>query len=348
MSYRRCCRCGEWLDVCCCIKTVCVPGRRGPAGIPGRRGATGPAGPPGPTGATGAAGAPGAPGATGATGPTGPSGATGATGPTGPSGATGATGPTGPSGATGATGPTGPSGATGATGPTGPSGATGATGPTGATGATGVTGPTGEACCPCTNLLANPGFDLSATGAPPASWTSATATVVDFPDAHSGRFVGSPTTPTIQSVSILGLDPNPPVGTVATPGFINQIVPVSEGCCFTLTFAGDVRAGGVLVASVSFPPQTCPPLITNTGTAEGTVTTNPIFTEDIPHIIAVSNQPQSVFQNYSLTVCAPPGATTACITFQNIGNPAPGSQALVDNVVFKNAGGPCDTCVQNF
>ncbi|WP_342498142.1 collagen-like protein [Bacillus sp. FSL K6-0923] len=339
MSNRRCCRCGEWLDVCCCIKTVGVPGRRGPAGKPGRRGATGPTGPPG---------------ATGATGPTGPSGATGATGPTGPSGATGATGPTGPSGATGATGPTGPSGATGATGPsgatgaTGPSGATGATGPTGATGATGATGPTGEACCPCTNLLTNPGFDLSDTGEPPASWTSATATVVDFPDAHSGRFVGSPTTPTIQSVSILGLDPNPPVGTVATPGFINQIVPVSEGCCFTLTFAGDVRAQGVLVASVSFPPQTCPPLITNTGTAEGTVTTNPIFTEGIPHIIAVSNQPQSVFQNYSLTVCAPPGATTACITFQNIGDPSEGSQALVDNVVFKNAGGPCDTCVQNF
>ncbi|WP_226569595.1 collagen-like protein [Bacillus stratosphericus] len=196
--------------------------------------------------------------------------------------------------------------------------------------------------------MANPGFDLSAVDAPPASWTSATATVVNSPESHSGRFVSSPTTPTIQSVSILGLDPNPPVGTVATPGYINQVVPVSEGCCFTLTFEGDVRGQGVLVASVSFPPQPCPPLITNTGTDEGTVTTNPIFTEGIPHIIAVSNQPQSVFQNYSLTVCAPPGATTACITFQNIGNPSQGSEALVDNVVFKNTGGPCDTCVQNY
>ncbi|MEC1636946.1 hypothetical protein P9D98_20545 [Bacillus mojavensis] len=160
--------------------------------------------------------------------------------------------------------------------------------------------------------------------------------------------MGSPTTPTIQAVSILGLDPTPPEGTVATPGFVNQIVPVSGGCCYTLTFAADVRGVGILVASVSFPPQPCPPLITNTGTAGGTVTTNPIFTNNIPHIVAQTAQPQSLFQNYTLTVCAPLGATTACITFQNIGNPDPGSQALVDNVVFKNTGGPCDTCTQNF
>jgi hypothetical protein len=260
-------------------------------------------------------------------------------GRTGVTGPTGGTGPSGPTGITGATGV----GLPGPTGPTGPSG-----GPPGPTGPTGPPGPAAAGCCPCTNLLANPGFDLSPPGAAPASWTSDTATVVTFPNAHSGRFVTSPTVPVIQSVGIRGLNSNPAEGEVATPGFINQIVSVSPGCCYTLTFAGDVRANGILVASVSFPPQPCPPLITNTGTPGGTVTTNPILTNNIPHIIAVSNQPQSVFQHYTLTVCAPPGATTACVTFQNVGNVAPGSTAFVDNVVFKTTGGPCDTCTQNF
>ncbi|MFT9847785.1 collagen-like protein [Aneurinibacillus sp. REN35] len=226
-------------------------------------------------------------------------------------------------------------------------------GPPGPVGPPGPPGPSVEVCCPCTNLLLNGGFDLSVVGAPPIDWLSDRATVFAFPDAHSGRFTTSLTTPVIQSVGILGLDPNPSAGTTATPGFINQVVEVSEGCCYTLSFAADVRDGGILVASVSFPdattPQPCTPLITNTGNGTPTpTTTNPIVTNNIPHIVPASNQPQSLFQHYTLVVCTPPGATVACITFQNIGNPAPGGTAFVDNVVFENTGGPCPTCFQNF
>ncbi|GAB1810608.1 hypothetical protein PMEGAPR236_57000 [Priestia megaterium] len=162
----------------------------------------------------------------------------------------------------------------------------------------------------------------------------------------------SPTTPVIQSVSILGLGTPGTPGAITTPGFISQEVPVSPGCCYTLSFEAQVRDNGILVASVSFPGTAlgpCTPLIMRTGLAGGGfLTTNPIFTNNIPHIVTQSNHPSSVFQHYTLVVCAPVGATTACITFQNIGNPAPGGEALVDNVVFQNTGGPCPSCSQNF
>ena len=92
----------------------------------------------------------------------------------------------------------------------------------------GPPGPPAQACCPCTNLLVNPGFDLSPEGAPPAGWVAGQATVVGSPNSNSGRFVSSPQTPVIQAVNILGLNPNPPAGTVATPGFISQ--PVQSFC----------------------------------------------------------------------------------------------------------------------
>lgn len=210
----------------------------------------------------------------------------------------------------------------------------------------GPPGPPAEVCCPCTNLLDNPGFNLSAVGGAPVDWISSNATVVASPN-HSGRFVSDPTTPVIQAVGIIGLNNNLPLN---FPGFVNQVVPVEEGCCFTLTFEADVRDGGILVASVSFPDATpaqpCQPLITRTDNSP--ILTNPILTNNIPHIVTVPNQPLSVFQHFTLVVCTPPGSTMACITFQNIGNPAPGGTAFLDNVVFQNTGRPCPSCTQNF
>ncbi|MED1634324.1 hypothetical protein NQS36_13265 [Bacillus sp. C1(2022)] len=46
----RCPYCGRCINVCCCVKTIGIPGKRG------RRGQAGPQGPTGPTGATGATG----------------------------------------------------------------------------------------------------------------------------------------------------------------------------------------------------------------------------------------------------------------------------------------------------
>ncbi|PDY48792.1 hypothetical protein COL30_11460 [Bacillus pseudomycoides] len=127
------------------------------------------------------------------------------------------------------------------------------------------------------------------------------------------------------------------------PGaFISQTVPVNPGCCYTLSFAADVRDGGILVASVSFPAlgQDCPPTIAE------------IIADDIPHIVPSSPAPQSGFQHFTLVICVPTGipvVDTACITFQNAATPAsPGGSAFVDNIVFQPTGGPCDSCTQNF
>ncbi|WP_236798013.1 collagen-like protein [Bacillus cereus] len=237
---------------------------------------------------------------------------------------TGPTGPTGPTGATGVTGPTGPTGPTGATGITGP---TGPTGPTGATGITGPTGPAATACCPCTNRLDNPGFDVPATpGFPVPGWAiTGDVSEVGPPNVHSGRFLPDGT------FSILA-------ASIGPGGIMTQSVGVGEGCCFTLSFAADVRDGGFLIASVSFPElgQGCPPNPTTLG---------PL---NIPHIVPVGNQPQSSFQHYVLVVCIPATVTTACITFQNTATGGAGATAFVDNVVFQPTGGPCTSCSQNF
>ncbi|OFD59084.1 hypothetical protein BWGOE6_27280 [Bacillus mycoides] len=255
-------------------------------------------------------------------GPTGPTGPSGATGPTGPSGATGATGPTGPTGPSGATGATGPSGATGATGPSGATGATGATGPTG------PTGPTAVGCCPCTNVLDNPGFDVpGVTGDAVPGWVQTGAVSEVGPsDAHSGRFLPSGT------FSILA-------ASIGPGGSLTQLVDVDEGCCFTLSFATDVRDGAFLIAAVSFPELAghgCPPV------------PNMLGPLNIPHIVPSQNQPQSVFQHYTLVVCIPDGVTGACISFQNTATGGVGATAFVDNVVFQPTGGPCTSCSQNF
>ncbi|PGZ09410.1 hypothetical protein COE30_08500 [Bacillus cereus] len=255
----------------------------------------------------------------------------GPTGPTGPTGNTGNTGQTGNTGATGNTGPTGPTGPTGATG-TGATGNTGATGPTGPTGATGVTGPTGPAataCCPCTNRLDNPGFDQPAvTGIAVPGWiVSGTVTEVGAPNVHSGRFLSNGT------LSILA-------AAIAPNSSIVQPILVDEGCCFTLSFAADVRDEAELIAAVSFPElgQGCPPSSTTLG---------PL---NIPHIVPFNTQPQSLFQHYTLVVCIPAGVTTACVSFQNISQDGTGATAFVDNVVFQPTGGPCPTgsCSQHF
>ncbi|MGH0599615.1 collagen-like protein, partial [Bacillus mycoides] len=210
------------------------------------------------------------------------------------------------------------------TGATGPTGNTGATGPTGNTGAT---GPAATACCPCTNVLDNPGFDEPATpGVPIPGWiVTGNVSEVGFPNVHSGRFLSD------GSLSLLA-------ALIGAGGTIRQSADVHEGCCFTLSFSADVRDGGVLVASVSFPElgQGCPP---------DPLMLGPL---NIPHIVTVTNQNQSTFQHYVLVVCIPADVTTACISFQNISTGGEGADAFVDNVVFQPTGGPCDSCSQNF
>ncbi|PDX99906.1 hypothetical protein COM13_21215 [Bacillus pseudomycoides] len=127
-------------------------------------------------------------------------------------------------------------------------------------------------------------------------------------------------------------------------GKISQSVPVDEGCCYTLSFAASVRANTILVASVTFPGilGSCP------STPEEIANSLSPGNSPIPHIVPAGNQPQSLFQHYTLVVCVPSGATTACITFQNLEAPASVNDASIDNVVFQPTGGGCDGCVQNF
>ncbi|MBK5474236.1 collagen-like protein [Bacillus sp. TH19] len=203
----------------------------------------------------------------------------------------------------------------------------GPTGPTGPTGVTGPTGPTAVGCCPCNNILDNPGFDEPAVvGDPVPGWNQAgSVSEVGFPNVHSGRFLSN------GSFSLLAASINP-------GGSINQTVDVDAGCCYTFSFAADVRDGAFLIASVSFPElgQACPP---------APVTLGPL---NIPHIVPVMNQPQSLFQHYILVVCIPATVTTACISFQNTATGGEGATAFVDNVVFQPTGGPCTSCSQNF
>ncbi|WP_459500378.1 collagen-like protein [Bacillus sp. C1] len=215
-------------------------------------------------------------------------------------------------------------------GPIGPTGVTGSIGPTGSTGSTGPIGPTGpvaQSCCPCTNLLDNPGFDEPAVvGEPVPGWNPIGAvTQVGPPNAHSGRYLPN------GELRRLAVAIGPNEG-------INQSVDVEAGCCYTFSFAADVRAITNLIASVSFPQLNhgCPPSPTTLG---------PL---DIPHIVPVRNQPQSLFQHYTLVVCIPLGVTTACIAFQNTATTGEGATAFVDNVVFQTTGGPCTSCIQNF
>ncbi|MBJ7987945.1 collagen-like protein, partial [Bacillus cereus] len=216
-----------------------------------------------------------------------------------------------------------------ATGATGATGVTGATGATGVTGVTGPTGPTAPACCPCTNLLENPGFDIpgttGTTGDAVPGWIQAgPVSEVDTPLVHSGRFLADGT------LSILA-------ASIGPGGSIFQPIPVHEGCCYTLSFAADVRANARLIGAVSFPGQGCPPASTTLGPF------------NIPHIIPDNRQPQSVFQHYTLVACIPPGITMACVSFQNIATTGTGATAFVDNVVFQPTGGPCDPpCSPNF
>ncbi|OUB76718.1 hypothetical protein [Bacillus thuringiensis] len=194
-------------------------------------------------------------------------------------------------------------------------------------GPTGPTGPAATVCCPCTNVLDNPGFDVpGVTGDAVPGWiVTGNVSEVGFPNVYSGRFLPDGT------FSILATSIRP-------GGFMTQSIDVGESCCFTLSFAADVRNGGFLIASVSFPElgQGCPP---------NPATLGPL---NIPHIVPVGNQPQSSFQHYVLVVCIPATVTTACISFQNISTMGEGGTAFVDSVVFQPTGGPCTSCLQNF
>ncbi|EEM12203.1 hypothetical protein COM13_24290 [Bacillus pseudomycoides] len=185
-------------------------------------------------------------------------------------------------------------------------------------------------------MLNNPGFDDGTTGGV-TGWNSSGATVVDIsgPDnnSHSGILVTGPAPgQAVTKIQAVRLDPG---------DSINQPVSVDPGCCYTLSFAADVRANAIPVAAVSFPGlgQSCTPTISE------------LTSGIIPHIVPNNNQPQSSFQHFTLVVCVPSGAIQACISFQNIlPSQGVGGAAFIDNVVFQPTGGGCDpdSCEQNF
>ncbi|WP_309460525.1 hypothetical protein [Bacillus pseudomycoides] len=124
---------------------------------------------------------------------------------------------------------------------------------------------------------------------------------------------------------------------------VSQTVDIDPGCCYTLSFAADVRDGAIPVASVSFPEL---PLPTGTPCPPSPAD---IVSNNFPHIVLQGHTGQSSFLPYTLVVCVPADATVACITFQNIlVSNGTGGTAFIDNVVFQPTGGGCDGCVQNF
>ncbi len=87
----------------------------------------------------------------------------------------------------------------------------------GPTGPTGATGPTAVGCCPCNNVLNNPGFDIPPVGVDPVpGWNQAgSVSEVGFPNVHSGRFLPD------GSFSLLA-------ASISPGGSINQTVDVDN------------------------------------------------------------------------------------------------------------------------
>lgn len=234
--------------------------------------------------------APGPTGPAGATGPQGPAGITGAMGPTGAIGilgATGATGPSGPPGSPGgATGPIGPQGETGATGPSGPSGAAGATGPQGAT------GPAGTETCPSNdNFLLDGDFELGDASFT-ANWNPVNAAL------------------NAQNVNLYS---NNNSADISQSGRITQVVNVTEGCVYQLSFGAK----------------------TGNNLKPGTVTVIFRNSTNIPLALFVNKLTTigTGFTTFIYRFTAPIDTTNAVIAFSQI-NTGQGIDFFVDNVIF--------------
>jgi hypothetical protein len=179
-----------------------------------------------------------------------------------------------------------------------------------------------RSCCPCTNLLQNPGFDDPSQVTPPAGWTGTGSRQTT--SVLSGSFVAG-----TAQFGAAGLDPGE---------FICQRVPVTPGCCYQLSFSaqvqGTVTSTGFGEASVEFStlPATSatactPPMVIAPPAGDA------ILIPDLAGITA--------YEPFTLEVCAPEGARSACICFRN------GFTARVlniDNVVFAVTGGNCGPC----
>jgi hypothetical protein len=209
-----------------------------------------------------------------------------------------------------------PSGLPGPPGPPGPAGPQGAAGPAG------PAGPQGPSlCCPCINLLVNPGFDDGVATLP--GWTG-NATRTAAGDIHSGSLVGG--VPTFGAALFSGSQ------------FTCQAVPVSPGCCYTLSFVAKLTGGDPAAefgaATVVFQPT--PPPVTGACPPPATFPSPPAGDSIFMRIPTTPT-----FVEYTLVVCAPAGAQSACICFQTT---AGVTEMRVDNVVFQNTGGGGCAC----
>ncbi|WP_309460806.1 hypothetical protein, partial [Bacillus pseudomycoides] len=172
------------------------------------------------------------------------------------------------------------------------------------------TGPTGPGCCPCNNLLHDPGFD-GTTGAFATGWNpTGGATLNDQQqNTHSGILLSGPASPTgatgATRILALELPPTPENAVVFTS--VSQTVDIDPGCCYTLSFAADVRDGAIPVASVSFPEL---PLPTGTPCPPSPAD---IVSNNFPHIVLQGHTGQSSFLPYTLVVSVPAEATGAVL-----------------------------------
>lgn len=174
-------------------------------------------------------------------------------------------------------------------------------------------------CCPCTNLLLNAGFEQGAVGeSPPPGW------------AGTGS---RETSPVHSGVAVALLNP----GEV-----LCQSVPVNPGCCYQLSFEASTRGevgnpAGIALASVIFSPS-----LPNSALCMAPFSAVP---PSLGSIILLPPVFTTAFQTYTLTVCVPEGARSACICFRNAFTAAVGQlDFVIDNVVFAVSGGPCAPC----
>ncbi|HEX3046840.1 MAG TPA: hypothetical protein VHY08_18950 [Bacillota bacterium] len=207
----------------------------------------------------------------------------------GPPGSTGPTGPQGPAGMTGAMGLIGPIGIPGATGATGPSGMSGATG---ATGPQGATGPAGIQTCPSNdNFLIDGDFELGDASFT-ANWNPVNAAL------------------NTQHVNLYSNDTSADIG---QRGSISQVVNVTEGCVYQLSFGAKT--------SNSQKPGTVTVIFRNSATIVLALFINKLITNG------------TGFTAFIYRFIAPIGTTSAIIGFSQI-NSGQGIDFFVDNVIF--------------
>jgi hypothetical protein len=179
-------------------------------------------------------------------------------------------------------------------------------------------------CCPCTNLLLNAGFDQGTNGVTPPFWFGTGVRSSGGTTVHSGSFVNG--------VATFG------VALLTNGQFLCQSVPVIPGCCYRLSFEvrlnGTSPAAGFGEASVQFNTS-----VPNTGTC---MPPGLITPPQGDAILIADTDAGNAYLTYTMVVCTPRNAQSACICFQNAlgGN----FEMRLDNVVFSTAGGPCGGC----